>query len=127
MRSSTVFLAATAALAAAQDNTQPSGNNPAVVSQVVYLGEQLDNSCTHKDLGLTGMLGGDWYAIYGDTLYCAGGVTDPNSDSSGFHGMVRDTVARCTNDPLKVEFTQLNSDTPVAHPTQASGIDRASA
>lgn len=107
-----------AVLAAAQDNTQPSGTNPVKVSQVDFLGTQLDNSCTHKDLGFTGLLGGDWYAIYGDNLWCGTGVTDPDQDTSGFHGMVRDSVARCTDDPLKVEFTQLNSDSPVAHPNQ---------
>ena len=121
MFSFTVLLAAAAAagFTVAQDNTQPSGTNPVKVSKVDQLGEQLDNSCTHKDLGFTGQLGGDWFAIYGDNLWCASGVTDPNSDSSGFHGMVRDSIARCTSDPLKVDFTHLNSDTPVAHPNQA--------
>lgn len=49
-------LAIGAALVAAQDNSQPFGINPVKVSQVDFLGTQLDNSCTHKDLGFTGLL-----------------------------------------------------------------------
>lgn len=102
------------------DNTQPSGSNPVVVSNVEYLGEQIgSNSCTHRDLGFTGELGGQWYGVYGDTLFCAEGVTDPSQDDDGFHGMVRDAVARLTDDPLTIEWTSLDEG---GHPTQVQHI-----
>ncbi|KAK3076419.1 hypothetical protein LTS18_013059, partial [Coniosporium uncinatum] len=51
------------------DNTQPAGTNPIKISSVNYLGEQTsDNTCSHRDLGFTGKIGGKWYAIYGDDL-----------------------------------------------------------
>ncbi|KAF9889563.1 hypothetical protein FE257_007273 [Aspergillus nanangensis] len=101
------------------DNTQPTGKNPVSVGRTNFLGEQhSNNSCTHRDLGFTGLFAGDWYGLYGDTLYCAGGVTDPDQDTGGFNGMVRDALARLTDDPLTIEWAALNSDTPIAHPTQ---------
>ncbi|KAL4969930.1 uncharacterized protein BDV14DRAFT_195468 [Aspergillus stella-maris] len=103
-----------------RDNTQPSGTNPVTISQAEYLGEQTgSNSCTHRDLGFTGEFAGDWYALYGDTLYCESGVSSPDEDTStAFNGMVRDALARLGNDPLSIEWTALNGDEPVRHPTQ---------
>ncbi|KAH8705829.1 hypothetical protein BGW36DRAFT_422367 [Talaromyces proteolyticus] len=100
------------------DNTQPQGFNPVKIAQVDYLGEQHTNSCTHRDLGFVGQVAGRWFAIYGDTLWCKPGVTDSSQDPEGFHGMVRDSIAECTDNALRVNFTQLNEDTPVAHPKQ---------
>lgn len=95
------------------DNTQPAGVN--VISHdhtftTEYLGLQLaDNSASHRDLGFTGQLGGKWYAVYGDVLWCAPGVTDPAADPPGFHGMVRDAISLCTDDPLIVHDLQLDA------------------
>ncbi|KAL3483413.1 hypothetical protein BJX62DRAFT_244908 [Aspergillus germanicus] len=104
-------------------NTQPVGTNPVIIEHTTFLGEQQSsNSCTHRDLGFTGPFGGHWYAVYGDTLYCQGGVSDrvsdPDEDSEGFHGMVRDALARLTDDPLMIEWTDLNLDSPITHPKQ---------
>lgn len=119
MRYSIAFLLSAAIeQAVAQDNTQSSGSNPVKVSNAHHVGIQLDNSCTHKDLGFTGKLGGDWYALYGDNLWCASGITLPSKDTSGFHGMVRNSIAKCSSNPLKVDFPDMNSDAPVAHPEQ---------
>jgi hypothetical protein len=121
MKSTTLLSAAATAavvLADPPDNTQPYGTNPVNISSVDFLGDQLTNSCTHRDLGFVGQVAGDWYAVFGDNLWCDTGVTDPDQDPSGFHGMVRDAVALTTDDPLMVQYTQLNSDTPVAHPNQ---------
>jgi hypothetical protein len=101
------------------DNTQSVGTNPITKFTATFLGNQIsDNSCVHRDLGFTGQVAGKWYAIYGDNLYCAAGVTDPNQDTSGFHGMVRDAVAAVTDSALKVQDLNLNSDKPVPHPQQ---------
>ncbi|KAK8018984.1 hypothetical protein PG991_008174 [Apiospora marii] len=95
------------------DNTQPAGVN--LISHnhtftTKYLGLQLaDNSASHRDLGFTGQLGGKWYAVYGDVLWCAPGVTDPAKDSPGFHGMVRDAISLCTDNPLVVHDLHLDS------------------
>ena len=104
-----------------EDNTLPVGTNP--ISQgsfsVEYLGlQKADNSCSHRDLGFTGSIAGKWYAVYGDTLWCDTGVTDPANDTSGFHGMVRDAVSAMTSDPLVVHDLNLNNDTPVPHQLQ---------
>ncbi|KAK8131797.1 hypothetical protein PG984_008235 [Apiospora sp. TS-2023a] len=94
------------------DNTQPAGvnlisHNHTFATQ--YLGLQLaDNSASHRDLGFTGQLGGKWYAVYGDVLWCAPGVTDPAKDSPGFHGMVRDAISLCTDNPLVVHDLHLD-------------------
>ncbi|ORY61774.1 uncharacterized protein BCR38DRAFT_348580 [Pseudomassariella vexata] len=93
------------------DNTQAAGVNPITLFKTEYLGIQLaDNSASHRDLGFTGELGGKWYAIYGDTLWCAPGVSHPSHDAEGFHGMVRDSISECTNDPLRVHDLHLNAD-----------------
>lgn len=101
------------------DNTQPAGKNPLSVASVEYLGFQnADNSSSHRDLGFTGHIGGKWYAIFGDTLYCAQGVTDPAKDTPGFHGMVRNAISALTDDPLTVHDLNLNDDSPVPHQKQ---------
>lgn len=59
----------------AVDNTQAFGTNPLSVSSVKFLGSQTsDNSCSQRDLGFTGKIHDKWYAVYGDTLWCAAGV-----------------------------------------------------
>ena len=103
------------------DNTLPVGTNPISQSSfsVQYLGlQKADNSCSHRDLGFTGSIAGKWYAVYGDTLWCDTGVTDPANDTSGFHGMVRDSVSAMTSDPLVVHDLNLNNDKPVPHQLQ---------
>ena len=104
------------------DNTKPHGKNPIRISSAKFLGNQTaDNSCSHRDLGFTGSINGKWYAIYGDTLWCAAGVHDPWKDPTGkgkFYGMVRDAVSAMTNNPLKVHDLNLNGDKPVAHQKQ---------
>lgn len=111
-----------------QDGTAPVGINPIVNFRTEFLGTQTaSNSCSHRDLGFTGELDGEWYAVYGDTLWCAAGVTDPESDPEGFHGMVRNSVSRLGSDPLSVVDLRLNGDQPVPHqnefvtPTTAFG------
>lgn len=101
------------------DNTQPAGTNPINGFDVKFLGNQVaDNSCTHRDLGFAGKIKDKWYAIYGDNLWCAPGVTDPTKDPSGFHGMVRDSVSALGSNPLIVHDLNLNNDSPVKHPNQ---------
>ncbi|KAI0022934.1 hypothetical protein F4780DRAFT_150359 [Xylariomycetidae sp. FL0641] len=103
-----------------RDGTLPVGTNPiANKFTAEFLGRQKsENSCAGRDLGFTGQLNGDWYAVYGDTLWCAPGVTDPDADPAGFHGMVRDAVARMTGNPLVIQDLHLNADVPVPHPLQ---------
>ncbi|KAI1744697.1 hypothetical protein F4680DRAFT_405760 [Xylaria scruposa] len=102
-----------------RDDTQPVGTNPIKISRTDFLGEQKSsNSCAGRDLGFTGQLGGKWYGVYGDTNWCAQGVTDPDKNPAGFHGIVRDTVALMGNNPLSIQDYHLNGDTPVAHPLQ---------
>lgn len=92
------------------DNTQAVGTNPVSKFSTQYLGFQhANNSASHRDLGFTGSLCGKWYAVYGDTLWAAPGVTDPAKDTPGFHGMVRDSLSQCTSDPLTVVDLNLNS------------------
>ncbi|KAI1499959.1 hypothetical protein F5X99DRAFT_430164 [Biscogniauxia marginata] len=87
-----------------RDGTQPIGTNPISRFDVEYLGFQnSSNSCSKRDLGFTGVLAGKWYAIYGDTLWCAEGVGDPFQDPDGFHGMARDSISRMTDNPLLVD------------------------
>ncbi|TEA19499.1 hypothetical protein C8034_v008383 [Colletotrichum sidae] len=58
------------------DNTQPFGTNPINKPKVEYLGfHAADNSCSHRDLGFTGAIAGQWYALWGDVLWCDAGVT----------------------------------------------------
>lgn len=91
------------------DPTQPVGTNPISKFETQYLGQQNpNNSCSHRDLGFTGEIQGKWYAVYGDTLWCASGVTDPSTDPDGFHGLVRDAVSLMTDDPLVVVDMHLN-------------------
>lgn len=37
---------------------------------------------------------------------------------AAFHGLVRDSVALMTDDPLKIHDLNLNNDMPIAHPNQ---------
>lgn len=112
-------LTLTLALVHAMDNTQPVGTNPIENFTVEFLGNQVaDNSASHRDLGFAGQLQGKWYAVYGDTLWCAPGVTDPSNDTEGFHGMVRDSLSALTDDALMVHDLHLNDDEPVAHQKQ---------
>ncbi|KAI0827819.1 hypothetical protein F5Y06DRAFT_308477 [Hypoxylon sp. FL0890] len=101
------------------DPTQPVGTNPISKFSIMYLGQQTaNNSCSHRDLGFTGELQGKWYAIFGDTLWCDQGVTDPSKDPEGFHGMVRDSLSLMTDNPLVVQDMHLNDDSPVRHQLQ---------
>ncbi|GFP55887.1 hypothetical protein TASIC1_0006005700 [Trichoderma asperellum] len=103
------------------DNTQPEGENPIGSFAVEYLGEQKSsNSASRRDLGFAGHIQGKWYAVYGDTLWCSPGVTDPDQepDPGGFHGMVRNAVSALTDDPLLVHDLHLNDDEPVPHQKQ---------
>lgn len=82
MRSCSVISLLTISLANASplgkravDNTKPSGTNVLSVANVEFLGSQSsDNSCSQRDLGFTGKIHDNWYAVYGDTLWCAAGV-----------------------------------------------------
>ncbi|KXH42985.1 hypothetical protein CSIM01_01739 [Colletotrichum simmondsii] len=98
-------------LTAGMDSTLPVGTNPIVNPKVEYLGFQhADNSCSHRDLGFTGSIAGKWYAVWGDVLWCDAGVTDPEKDTPGFHGMVRDAVSVMTKNPLVVHDLNLGEN-----------------
>jgi len=101
------------------DNTKPYGTNPITTFTVEFLGEQTsDNSCSHRDLGFMGHIQGKWYAVFGDTLWAAKGVTDPKDDPHGFHGMVRNSISAATDNALIVHDLHLNDDSPVPHQLQ---------
>lgn len=101
------------------DNTQPEGESPLNVSNVERLGFQVaNNSASYRDLGFTGKIAGKWYAVFGDTMWCAPGVSNFLEDTPGFHGMVRDSVSLLTDDPLTVVDLNLNDDCPVPHQNQ---------
>ncbi|KAL0469601.1 hypothetical protein QR685DRAFT_527027 [Neurospora intermedia] len=101
------------------DNTKPEGESPLNVRNVERLGFQVaNNSASHRDLGFTGKIAGIWYAVFGDTMWCAPGVTNFLEDTPGFHGMVRDSVSLLTDDPLTVVDLNLNDDYPVPHQKQ---------
>ncbi|KAK0616478.1 hypothetical protein B0T14DRAFT_435101 [Immersiella caudata] len=98
------------------DNTQSFGVNPIELALVEKLGYQTAcNSCSHRDLGFTGKVGGNWYSVWADTLWAAPGIVDPERDTPGFHGMVRSSVSLLTDDPLQVVDLNLNNDWPVPH------------
>ncbi|KAI0813569.1 hypothetical protein GGR55DRAFT_676501 [Xylaria sp. FL0064] len=110
---------ALATLVERRDDTQPVGTNPITNFKTDFLGDQKSsNSCAGRDLGFTGQLGGQWYGVYGDTLWCAPGVSDPNQNPSSFYGIVRDTVTLMGSNPLLIQDYHLNGDTPVPHPLQ---------
>ncbi|GJC98923.1 hypothetical protein ColKHC_07749 [Colletotrichum higginsianum] len=93
------------------DSTTAVGTNPIVDPKAEYLGlQKADNSCSHRDLGFTGAIAGKWYAVWGDVLWCDAGVTDPERDTPGFHGMVRDAVSATTGDPLLVHDLNLGDN-----------------
>ncbi|KAK4168204.1 hypothetical protein QBC43DRAFT_341499 [Cladorrhinum sp. PSN259] len=101
------------------DSTTLQGTNPISIRNVTFLGhQQANNSCSLRDLGFTGKLAGKWYAVYGDTLWAAPGVTDVFDETPGFHGIVRDSLSLMTDDPLTVVDLHLNGDEPVAHQLQ---------
>ncbi|KAK3988024.1 hypothetical protein QBC44DRAFT_371527 [Cladorrhinum sp. PSN332] len=101
------------------DSTTLQGVNPISIRSVKWLGyQQANNSCSHRDLGFTGKLAGKWYAVYGDTLWAAPGVTSMFNDTPGFHGIVRDSISLMTDDPLAVVDLHLNNDEPVPHQLQ---------
>ncbi|KAH8901808.1 hypothetical protein BR93DRAFT_973218 [Coniochaeta sp. PMI_546] len=84
------------------DNTAPAGTNPIKRCRVHFLGEQkgFNTEPSGRDLGFTGQLGGQWYAVYGDTLW-----KDP------FY-MIRNGISRMTSSPLEVEDLHVRRDTP---------------
>ncbi|KAK2059023.1 hypothetical protein LY76DRAFT_571558 [Colletotrichum caudatum] len=93
------------------DSTKAVGTNPIVEPKVEYLGlQKAYNSCSHRDLGFTGAIAGKWYAVWGDVLWCDEGVTDPEDDTPGFHGMVRNAVSAMTGDPLLVHDLNLGAN-----------------
>lgn len=101
------------------DHTQPYGTNPITNFTVEFLGYQTaDNSCSHRDLGFTGQIQGKWYAVYGDTLWCSCGVSNPKDDECGFHGMVRNAISAVTDNALIVHDLNLNDDSPIPHQNQ---------
>ena len=51
-------------------------------------------------------------------MWCAPGVRGPDQDPKGFHGMVRDSVSKLTNNPLVVHDLNLNGDSPIRHQNQ---------
>ncbi|OBR06947.1 secreted protein [Colletotrichum higginsianum IMI 349063] len=107
---SSIFASANSVLAR-MDSTTAVGTNPIVDPKAEYLGlQKADNSCSHRDLGFTGAIAGKWYAVWGDVLWCDAGVTDPERDTPGFHGMVRDAVSATTGDPLLVHDLNLGDN-----------------
>lgn len=78
------------------------GTNCITRWSVEFLGEQKSRNSEHsqRDLGFTGKLGKHWYAVYGDTLW-----------NKPFY-MIRNSISRCTSDPLAVEDLHLRPDMP---------------
>ncbi|GJC79915.1 hypothetical protein ColLi_02753 [Colletotrichum liriopes] len=108
---STSNFASARTVAPRMDSTTAVGTNPIANPKVEYLGlQKADNSCSHRDLGFTGAIAGKWYAVWGDVLWCDAGVTDPDKDTPGFHGMVRDAVSAMTGDPLLVHDLNLGGN-----------------
>jgi hypothetical protein len=101
------------------DNTLPEGDNLVSIAAVEFLGIQTsNNSCAARDLGFTGKLGQHWYAIHGDALWCAPGITDPTGEAVAFRGMVRNTISLLTDDVLKPYDLYIDDAEPVPHPRQ---------
>jgi hypothetical protein len=100
-------------------NTQPAGTNPIQVASTAFLGKQTaENSCSVRDLGFTGQISGVWYGVYGETLFCSAGATDPSQSTGSFSGMVRDSISMMTPNILKTHDLNLDNDAPVAHQNQ---------
>lgn len=78
------------------------GSNPITKWTVDFLGEQKSRNSEYsqRDLGFTGKLGKHWYAVYGDTLW-----------DKPFY-MVRNSISRCTGNPLEVEDLNVRHDLP---------------
>ena len=101
------------------DGTVAVGINPISIASVRALGEQgAKNSCSHRDLGFAGRIGGRWYSVFGDTLWCSSGETRADSDQAGFHGMVRNSISLLTADPLTVMDLHLDNAKPIPHQQQ---------
>lgn len=78
-------------------------SNPVTVASVELLGNvNSTNTYVFRDLGFQGTIGGKTYLTYGDTNYEVAG-------SDGFHGIVSDSIAMATSDPLKVTDMDLGS------------------
>jgi hypothetical protein len=93
------------------------GSNLVTEFTVEYLGTQVsDNTCAHRELINIGTIAGKWYSIFGDTHWCKPGIVDLNMDTLGYNGMVPNSIAELTSDPLRVHDINLNSDFPVSHP-----------
>ena len=80
------------------------GTLPVDAYYVEFLGNVTDveNRDIRRDLGWVSSLGDSVYLVYGDTLWF-----DPAGD---WKGIVSDTIARWTDDPLKVDFLHRNID-----------------
>ena len=101
------------------DHTLPWGDNKVAVAGLEFLGIQTsNNSCARRDLGFTGKLGNHWYAIHGDALWCAPGITDPTGNKIEFRGMVRNTISLLTDDVLKPYDLYVDDTQPVPRPRQ---------
>jgi hypothetical protein len=101
------------------DNTLPAGANPIKNFTATWLGYQTaDNSCSLRDLGFTGQLGGKWYSVWGDVNWGAPGTMNTFAQPPGFHGLVRNAISLLGDDPLIVHDLHLNGDQPVRHQQQ---------
>ncbi|TQN69149.1 hypothetical protein CSHISOI_06348 [Colletotrichum shisoi] len=92
-------------VSARMDSTTAVGTNPIVDAKV-----EPTIAARTTTLGFTGAVAGKWYAVWGDVLWCDAGVTDPERDTPGFHGMVRDAVSATTGDPLLVHNLNLGEN-----------------
>jgi hypothetical protein len=108
------------------DNTIATGSNPIVVASSTFLGNlTADNSCSHRDLGFTGSINNVWYHIWGDTLACDPGVTDPSKDPhKNTEYQVRDAISQSTSNPLKVHDLHLDNFKPVPRQLQFLPFDK---
>ena len=108
------FLALTSHLQAHPSPTRHerrSEHLPITVAQVAFLGDvRSENTYVVCDLGFAGQIDAYVLLSYGDTLY-----TDSNYSATPFRGMVSDSIALATHDPLKVLDVNLNDD---GYPTQ---------
>ena len=79
------------------------GTLPVSTSYVEFFGNVTDvqGYDVRRDLGWVSKLGDSVYITYGDTLWF---------DSAGtFQGIASDTIARWTDDPLKIDFLHRNA------------------
>lgn len=100
------------------DNTREYGRNKITIASTEWLGYQLSaNTCARRDLGFTGKLGDRWYALHGDALWCAEGISNPEGDIE-YQKMVRNTLSLMGDDVLKPVDLYTDGASPVQHPTQ---------